>query len=92
MARVYERNAKRLDRIVESFGWPGAHLVGPDGAAAAWIVLQHAIAEPDLLRRTLPLLRTAAQGGKAPARQSVVDSHVHMDVELTELAGRIPAV
>jgi len=27
-----------------------------------------------------------------PARQSVVDSHLLMEVELTELAGRIPAV
>ena len=54
MARVHERNARRLHRIIESVGWPGTDLVGPDGAEAAWMILQHAIAEPGLLRRVLP--------------------------------------
>ena len=61
MARVHERNAQRLRRVIESVGWPGTDLVGSDGAEAAWTILQHAIAEPDLLRRALPLLETAAR-------------------------------
>ncbi|WP_419164532.1 hypothetical protein [Candidatus Palauibacter sp.] len=69
MARVHERNARRLLRIIESVGWPGTDLVGPDGADAAWIVLQHAIAEPDLLRRALPLLQAAAKERRVPARR-----------------------
>ena len=72
MARVHERNARRLRRIIESIGWPGTDLVGSDGAAAAWLILQHAIAEPDLLRRALPLLQAAAREGRAPPRHAAL--------------------
>ena len=72
MARVHERNARRLHRIIESVGWPGTDLVGPDGAEAAWLVLQHAIAEPGLLRRVLPLLQAAAREGRASPRHAAM--------------------
>ena len=72
MARVHERNARRLRRIIESVGWPGTDLVGPEGAEAAWIILQHAIAEPDLLRRALPLLRDAAREGRVSPRHAAL--------------------
>ena len=72
MARVHERNARRLRRIIESAGWPGTDLVGPDGAEAAWIILQHAIAAPDLLRRALPLLEAAAREGRASPRHAAL--------------------
>ena len=58
--------------MIESIGWPGADLVGPDGAEAAWLILQHAISEPDLLRRALPLLKTAAREGKADAAHAAM--------------------
>ena len=72
MARVHERNARRMRRIIESVGWPGADLVGPDGAEAAWIVLQHAIGEPDLVRRVLPLLQAASRDGRACPRHAAM--------------------
>ncbi len=72
MARVHERNARRLRRIIESVGWPGTDLVGPEGADAAWIILQHAIAQPDLLRRALPLLEDAAREGRASPRHAAL--------------------
>jgi len=72
MARVHERNARRLGRIIESVGWPGTDLVGPDGAEAAWVVLQHAIGESDLLRRALPLLQAAAREGRASPRHAAM--------------------
>ena len=77
MARVHKRNAQRLRRVIESVGWPGTDLVGPDGAEAAWLILQHAIAEPDLLRRTLPLLETAAREGRAdPVHAAMLDDRI----------------
>ena len=68
MERVHDRNARRLHRIIESVGWPGTDLVGSDGAEAAWLILQHAIAQPDLIRWALPLLRAAAREGRACPR------------------------
>jgi hypothetical protein len=70
MAAVHARNAKALERIVGEFGWPGKSLIGDDGADAAWLVLQHAIANPELQRRCLPLLKAAVEAGEAPAFQA----------------------
>ena len=72
MARVHQRNAQRLRRIIEAIGWPGSDLVGSDGAEAAWLILQHAISEPDLVRRALPLLTTAAREGKADSAHAAM--------------------
>ena len=77
MAGVHQRNARRLRRIIESVGWPGPDLVGSDGAEAAWLILQHAISEPDLLRRTLPLLAAATREGKAdPAHAAMLEDRI----------------
>jgi hypothetical protein len=40
--------------------------VGDDGADAAWLVLHHAIGDPALQRRCLPLLEQAAAVGDVP--------------------------
>ena len=77
MAGVHERNARRLRQVIESVGWPGTDLVGPDGAEAAWLILQHAIAAPDLLRRALPLLEAAAREGNAdPAHAAMLEDRI----------------
>jgi hypothetical protein len=60
MQAVHDRNAARLSEIVARHGWPGRALVGGEAARAAWLVLQHAIAHPDLQRRGFVLLREAA--------------------------------
>lgn len=69
MAAVHNRNADRLERIVDEFGWPTARMVGDDGAEAAWLILQHAIARPALQRKCLPILQAAADAGDVPALQ-----------------------
>jgi hypothetical protein len=66
MAIVHRRNGDRLSEIVEAHGWPGRSLVGEDGADAAWLVLKHAIGDPGLQRRCLPLLELAAAAGEIP--------------------------
>jgi hypothetical protein len=69
MAEVHQQNAGKLERIIDEFGWPGASLVGDDGAEAAWLVLQHAIGNPELQRRCLPLLRAVVETEEIPAYQ-----------------------
>ena len=77
MARVHQRNARRLRQIIDAIGWPGADVVGPDGAEASWLILQHAISEPGLLRRALPLLAAAAREGKAdPAHAAMLEDRI----------------
>lgn len=67
MAIVHRRNGDRLGEIVDEHGWPGRSLVGEDGADAAWLLLKHAIGQPELQRRLLPVLQQAVAAGEAPA-------------------------
>lgn len=77
MAAVHDRHAERLSAIIEEHGWPGRSLVGRDGAEAAWLILQHAIAQPDLMRSALPLLRRSAERDEAdPAHGAHLEDRI----------------
>lgn len=79
MAEVHQRNGKRLGEIVDQIGWPGKTLVGKGGAEAAWLILQHDIANPKLQRHCLPLLREAAAKGEIPAWQmAMLDDRIRV--------------
>ena len=67
--RIHERNNARMREIIEQYGWPGRSLVGEDGCEAAWLIVQHAVLEPDLQRRCLPLLEQAVAADEAPGWQ-----------------------
>lgn len=69
MAEIHRQNAEKLERVIVKFGWPGVSLVGNDGAEAAWLVLQHAIGNPELQRKCLSLLKAAAKIDEVPAFQ-----------------------
>lgn len=79
MEAVHGRNAARLREIIAERGWPGTSLAGADGAEAAWLIVQHAIGEPDFLRSCLRLLREAAERGEAPAWQvAMLEDRIRM--------------
>ena len=65
---VVQRNTDRMRTIVREHGWPGRHLVGTDGASAAWLLVHHA---DDLAfqRACLPLLTRAVDAGDATRAQ-----------------------
>ena len=69
MAAVHSRNAARLREIIAQSGWPARTLVGVDGEEAAWMVLQHAIGDPELQRRGVSLLEQAVAQSEAPPWQ-----------------------
>ncbi|MGQ0805337.1 MAG: DUF6624 domain-containing protein [Actinomycetota bacterium] len=65
---VNEPHAARLWEILDDYErWPGISLVGEDGAHAAWLLAQHAMADPGLQRRCLELLEVAVEVHDAPA-------------------------
>ena len=61
--RVDLGNLKRLREIISEHGWPGIGLVGYDGAATAFLILQHAQHEAQV--ELLPLIVAAAEAGEA---------------------------
>lgn len=67
MAAVHRRNIARMHEIIAEHGWPGRTCVGDDGSEAAWQIVQHAILDPVLQQKALPLLEHAGQIGEAPA-------------------------
>lgn len=62
---VDAKSRARMKEIIEKHGWPGKSLVGEDGAAAAWLLVQHADREPDFQERCLVLLAEAVKKGEA---------------------------
>jgi hypothetical protein len=77
MKAVHDRNAKRLSSIVDEFGWPGKSLVGTEAASAAWIILQHAIAHPELQRRCFPMLvQQVEQGEISPLEMAMLEDRI----------------
>jgi Family of unknown function (DUF6624) len=65
MDAVHRKNAARLRTIIAEHGWPGFDLVEKDGEEAAWRIVQHSIGEPDFMRSTLILLKTAVKNQQA---------------------------
>ena len=72
MREVHDRHAARLARIIDDHGWPGGPHAGSDGAEAAWLIVQHAIACPALQRRALGELKAAAARGEVPPWQAAM--------------------
>ena len=58
-----------LRAVVRVCGWPGHSLVGPDAAAAASRLLQHADGHLAFRKRCLTLMRRAAKAGDVPWRE-----------------------
>jgi len=56
MQSLHHKNAEILDEIIDHIGYPTAEKVGTEASEAAWLVIQHAIAQPDFMRKCLKLL------------------------------------
>jgi hypothetical protein len=67
MEAVHNENADLLERVIDAIGWPGRHALGDEGAGAAFLIIQHAIARPTLQRRALALMLDAIPQGQANA-------------------------
>lgn len=65
MEAAHLQAADLLESAFDAIGWPGPAKVGDDGAAAAILILQHAISRPDLQRRGLELMLDAIPEGQA---------------------------
>lgn len=62
---VDRANTAWIRGIIEARGWPGTSLAGPDGAAAAFLLVQHATHDTAFMARALPLLEKAVGAADA---------------------------
>jgi hypothetical protein len=87
MAEVHHRNAVRLAALMKEMGWPGRSAVGRDAADAAWLVLQHSIGDPAVMRRGLELLRSLPPGEVDPIQLAMLEDRVRTFSGLTQIYG-----
>jgi hypothetical protein len=66
MEAVHIANATRLRELIARHGWPGESIAGKDGAEAAWLVVQHAIGEPEFQREMLRVIQACAAAKRVP--------------------------
>jgi hypothetical protein len=65
---VDRKTSTRLREIIAAHGWPGKSLVGQDGAAAAFLIAQHASHDRAFQADCLAKLQEAVERGEAEAR------------------------
>ena len=77
MKALHQRHATRLVALIDAHGWPGRSRVGDEGARAAWLILQHAIGNPPLMRRGLTLLQGGVSEGEvSPLEVAMLEDRI----------------
>ncbi|MEN1706204.1 MAG: DUF6624 domain-containing protein [Planctomycetota bacterium] len=64
MMQTDAKHTARMKEIVEEHGWPKKSLVGKDGAAAAWILVQHADRDVSFQAKCLELITPLVEEGE----------------------------
>jgi hypothetical protein len=64
MRELHNRNAKILNEIINTIGYPTTDKVGKEASEATWLVIQHAIEQPDFMKKCLKLLHVAVNENK----------------------------
>lgn len=73
---VDAENTRWLKPILEKRGWPTRKQVGKDGAQAAWLLVQHADADPGFQRACLDRIAKLPSGEVSPADVALLTDRV----------------
>ncbi len=77
-----------MNQVIDEHGWPTIDRVGRDGAEAAWLLVQHADAAPELQRRALDLMQPlAARGQASVANLAYLTDRVRVAQRMPQLYG-----
>lgn len=68
MKELHNRNAKILNDIIDTVGYPTTDKVGKEASEATWLVIQHAIAQPHFMKKCVKLLEIAVSENKASSK------------------------
>lgn len=86
--RIDEDNTQWLADVAGARGWPGRTLAGEDGAAAAWLLAQHADRDPAQQQAFLDALRGAVGQGEASRSQlAYLEDRVRVNAGQPQLYG-----
>ena len=65
MSAIHDSNAKELERIMESIGFPTAERLGEEASESAWLIIQHSVGQPDFMKRCAALMAIEVEKGHA---------------------------
>jgi uncharacterized protein DUF6624 len=86
--RTDQDNTRWPGKVISARGWPGRTLAGEDGAAAAWLLAQHADRDPVRQRAFLDALRGAVSQGEASAADlAYLEDRVRVNAGQPQLYG-----
>ncbi len=86
--RIDEENTRWLVEVVSSRGWPGRTMAAEDGAAAAWLLAQHADRDPARQQTFLDALRGAVDLGEAsPSHLAYLEDRLRVNAGRPQLYG-----
>ncbi|WP_373492674.1 DUF6624 domain-containing protein [Aquiflexum sp.] len=65
MKELHNRNAKTLNEIIDTIGYPTLDKVGKEASEATWLIIQHSIGQPEFIKKCAELLEIAVREKKA---------------------------
>jgi hypothetical protein len=65
MKELHNENAKILNEIINTIGYPTIDKVGKEANEATWLVIQHSIEQPIFMKKCVKLLKKAVNENKA---------------------------
>jgi len=65
MNALHNKNAGLLQDIIGAIGYPTTDKVGKEANEAAWMIIQHAIGQPEFMKKCARLLEIAVKENKA---------------------------
>jgi len=68
MEKLHNRNADKLNEIIDTIGYPTIEKVGKEANEATWLVIQHSIGQPNFMKKCKKLLGIVVNENKASPR------------------------
>jgi hypothetical protein len=77
MENLHMHNAELLNEIIDKIGFPTIEKVGIEASESAWLIIQHAISNPDFMKKCLNLL------------ENIIVENQAFEINLAHLTDRI---
>ena len=88
MKKLHEKNAKILNNIIDTIGYPTTDKVGIKANEAAWLIIQHSISQSELMKKCAALLKSAVRENKAsPQNLAYLTDRIAVFEEKLQLYG-----
>jgi len=88
MKELHEKNAKILNNILDTIGYPTIDKVGIKANEAACLIIQHSISQQELMKKCAALLKSAVRENKAsPQNLAYLTDRIAVFEEKLQLYG-----